>query len=627
MRRVGGWSVVALVSFAVLVAVAEAVLKAVHAHWPQGVLVGLGAFAAALLGLIKPLQDVVTAAWSKALSRRFERNQQRGELIAATAPGRKDLQRVKDLDGARAVLGIHPCIPLPDDADPTLSRELPVYVPRDIHASVTTWISAHEQTGGFLLLLGIAGAGKTRCLYEALREKLPDAPILLPRDAAQVETFISTLDTRGGTVVLWLNEIYDLLGADQLTASLIRRALNHTRPVVIAATMWRERYDALITVQSTGLNRDAHEILTRLCDTHDLDSAFTTPELERVDQLSARDPRLHEALTSLPDGYTDITCALAAKPRLIAHYNYPSNPYEHAILTAAITATHLGHPNPIPVTVLEPLALAQLDPSSRAKAGKNWFAPALDAACTPLPGLNTTPMDAKADSPGTIDGYRAHDILTQTITPPLHDTDITTLVNHAEPDACAVIGATLHLRRNKPEAAVAATRKAATECMSEYAAPAAFHLGILLMQLGDTDGARNAYQLAIDTGHTNWAPMAADDLGDLLAELGDTDGARTNYQIAINTGHTDWAPVAAISLGILLAELGNTDGARTNYQIAINTADANSAPLAAISLGILLAKLGDTDGARTNYQLAMNGQHTGAAELAKTALEMLNGAA
>jgi tetratricopeptide (TPR) repeat protein len=585
MRRVGVGSVIALVSFGVLLSVAEAVLKAVHAHWPQGVLVGLGAFAAALVGLVKPLQDTVTDAWSKAIGRRFDRAEQRRDLLEATTPG---VRRVKDLDGQRAVLGIHSSIPLPEDADPTLSRELPLYVTRDVHATITTWITAHELTGGFLLLLGPAGAGKTRCLYEALREKLPDAPILLPKDAAQVDTFLATLDAKGGPAVLWLNEIYDLLGPDQLTAALIRRALSHTRPVLIVATIWRERYDSLITVQGPDLNRDAYEILARLCDAHDLATAFTASELARVEQLGTRDPRLREALTSLPNGYTDITCTLAAKPRLITHYTHYTNPYEHAVLTAAITATHLGHPDPIPEAVLKPLALAQLDPTTRAKAGKDWFTPALNAACTPLPGLTAAPMDPKAETdPETIDGYRPHDILTQTITPPVRDVDITTLIDNAEADVCRRIGAALYTRHGKTEAAIGATRKALEHGLPEKTAEGSYNLGFLLCESGDTDGARAAYQQAIDTRHIDLAPSAMINLGNLLRQLGDTDGARNAFQQAIDTGHIDQAPKALVNLGNLLNRLGDTDDARNAFQMAAASTHVEAAERARRALKLL----------------------------------------
>src|SRR5919197_661610 len=49
----------------------------------------------------------------------------------------------------------------------------------------------------------------------------------------------------------------------------------------------------------------------------------------------------------------------------------------------------------------------------------------------------------------------------------------------------------------------------------------AFNLGVLLAGQGDAEGARAAYQRAIDSGHVDTAPMAAVHLGVLLAAQGD----------------------------------------------------------------------------------------------------------
>jgi tetratricopeptide (TPR) repeat protein len=70
------------------------------------------------------------------------------------------------------------------------------------------------------------------------------------------------------------------------------------------------------------------------------------------------------------------------------------------------------------------------------------------------------------------------------------------------------------------------------------------------------DGARAAYQQAIDSGHADAAPMAAFGLGGLLADHSDVDGARAAYQQAIDSGHADQAPSAALNLGVLLREQG-----------------------------------------------------------------------
>ncbi len=51
-------------------------------------------------------------------------------------------------------------------------------------------------------------------------------------------------------------------------------------------------------------------------------------------------------------------------------------------------------------------------------------------------------------------------------------------------------------------------------------------LGLLLEEQGDAEGAREAYQRAIDSGHPDAAAVAAFNLGNLLREQGDLAGAR-----------------------------------------------------------------------------------------------------
>jgi tetratricopeptide (TPR) repeat protein len=63
-----------------------------------------------------------------------------------------------------------------------------------------------------------------------------------------------------------------------------------------------------------------------------------------------------------------------------------------------------------------------------------------------------------------------------------------------------------------------------------------------------SDGARAAYQFAIDSGHADEAPKAALGLGILLKEQGDSDGARAAYQHAIDSGHPEAKPLASAAL-------------------------------------------------------------------------------
>jgi Flp pilus assembly protein TadD len=76
---------------------------------------------------------------------------------------------------------------------------------------------------------------------------------------------------------------------------------------------------------------------------------------------------------------------------------------------------------------------------------------------------------------------------------------------------------------------------------------------LLLKEQADVDGARAAFQVAVDSGHPDAAPKAAVGLGLLLAKQGDVDGARAAYQLAVDSGHSDMAPMAMHRLRLLNA--------------------------------------------------------------------------
>jgi len=122
--KIGIWSALTVAVFAIVAAAAPSVLKAAHVHWAVWPLALAGAFVTAVAGLAKPVTEAVTQRWA-----------------AQTISGLEHRDRVRDLeqevggrDGGlplageitdRALLGIHPAIPLPAGADASLAADLP----------------------------------------------------------------------------------------------------------------------------------------------------------------------------------------------------------------------------------------------------------------------------------------------------------------------------------------------------------------------------------------------------------------------------------------------------------------------------------------------------------------------
>src|SRR5215470_12195597 len=127
--RLGVWSALAVVVFAALLAAAPAVLKSAHVHWPAWPIALAAAIVTALVGLAKPVTDALTQRWAERTKRDLERQDRAHELEHAVGGREKGLPSAGEITD-RALLGIHPSIPLPPDADPTLSPDLPLYIPR-----------------------------------------------------------------------------------------------------------------------------------------------------------------------------------------------------------------------------------------------------------------------------------------------------------------------------------------------------------------------------------------------------------------------------------------------------------------------------------------------------------------
>jgi tetratricopeptide (TPR) repeat protein len=85
--------------------------------------------------------------------------------------------------------------------------------------------------------------------------------------------------------------------------------------------------------------------------------------------------------------------------------------------------------------------------------------------------------------------------------------------------------------------------------------------------------ARQCLTVVSESGDAEVAPRAALNLGVLLADQGDPQGARAAYQQAIDSGHPEQAPTAASKLGVLLVAQGDPQGARAAYQQAIDSGD------------------------------------------------------
>jgi tetratricopeptide (TPR) repeat protein len=141
----------------------------------------------------------------------------------------------------------------------------------------------------------------------------------------------------------------------------------------------------------------------------------------------------------------------------------------------------------------------------------------------------------------------------------------------------------------------------------------------MLSKRGDVDGARAAYQVAIDSGHAEFAPAVWFNLGNLLVEEGDDEGARAAYQEAIDSGNPRQAGRAAVNLGNLLKRRGEEADAEQAYRLAADLGNAKGS----LNLGALYAGQGRLDEARAAFQAAADSDDPEARQMADRRLAVL----
>ncbi|MFG1603773.1 hypothetical protein [Actinoplanes sp. NPDC049265] len=327
-----------------------------------------------LTGKSTPTRETVAAFLSAC---GLDQQAQRPWMAARDRAGAAHLNRPAGAIRVRAAvarrLGVHPSIRTSTDAG-----ELPGYVPRDFDPGLREML----RPGTFVLLRGGSSTGKTRALFEAVRETLPDW-WLLHGDG-----------TPGPRTVWWLDELQRCpVPADRMRAALAVGA-------TAVATLWPDEYNCRTTPRIPGRPdpyADEREILG-LAHVIDVPDEFTAAERMRAERLAADDQRLRIAVDSTDAGVTQV---LAAGPELIRRWagadsTDPRQYAGQAIITAALDARRVGARGPLTRDCLAAAAPAYLTAAQRAAAPPDWLDRAVDYATTRLHGAAAclTPVGA-----------------------------------------------------------------------------------------------------------------------------------------------------------------------------------------------------------------------------------------
>uniref|UniRef100_A0AAU2VDS4 Sel1 repeat family protein n=1 Tax=Streptomyces sp. NBC_00003 TaxID=2903608 RepID=A0AAU2VDS4_9ACTN len=619
--RATGWKVAGAVVVCACSIGGAALFAAGQVPGPAWATAVVGAVVAVLVVPGKKAVEALGARWTAPVERLAKRSAARSSLLSR-AP------RVTDAEH-RMALSIHTAIPLPEEADPGLSGSLPEYISRGIDTDVRAWIKGHTKSGGLVVLVGAAAAGKTRSLYEALRAEVPDWRMPDVVTGTQLNTLVADGVDLSRSVV-WLDELQNFFTDDALTANSVRQlVLGRHGPVLLAATIRAEELDRLLPAQppasgeGTGASRPVgdqhaqevvkmlarwspHSAMSERAVRFHVDSRLTSDELARARELAEIDPRIARALLGAEEAR--ITATLAGAPDLIERWTLETagDPAGQSVITAAVVARRCGHPEPIPSGVLEALALPVLAEQGRAPLSAEWLPTALAWAESPVKG-SISALRRSMTRPGVVDGFRVSDVLLQhsydapdenPVAPLLaRDGTWATLLEHAAPSARTAIGVAAE-EAGRADTAVRAWRAAA----ADDDVRAMNWLGWFHAHRGDLHESAAWFRRAADRGSL----PAMSSLGLCLERLGDADEAEAWFRQAATQGYAG----AMVNLGMRLFARGDPAEGESWYRRAAELGQAD----AMANLGYRLAQRGDLDEAEQwNRRGAVLG-HPGAME-------------
>lgn len=360
--------------------------------------------------------------------------------LAATRNGQRPGPAVTDWDPTN--LGVHASITVQSE------RTLTPFVPREhdaqLRALLRDLLEPNAQSR-LLLVIGNSCVGKTRSLYEAVLEALPQWSLITPKTDSDLK---SALDNGiPAATVVWLDELQDRLSfaPDSITAaSAVHRLLRSTDlgPILFAGTIWPDELALLNARPPAGAPTNAQAIRNLLVDAIAVPVPDIFTDVDLKEAKRSEDRRILTAIATAADAThpkagLKITQVLAGGAQLLARL-YPDpgtptsgtfSPAARAVLHAAADLRRIGHPNPIPGWALREVAPAYLEPASP-RPVTTWLPAAFEEATAdatdddPLTGRHTldvhtrgvpalTPTWTTDRSGDQVASYSLHDYLAQ----------------------------------------------------------------------------------------------------------------------------------------------------------------------------------------------------------------------
>ncbi|MGW7015040.1 tetratricopeptide repeat protein, partial [Streptomyces sp. NPDC054951] len=412
---------------------------------------------------------------------------------------------------------------------------VPPYIARDQDTVLRERITQAAERGGLVLVVGDSTAGKTRAACEAVRAVLPDHRILAPACGEDVPPAVHVAARAGVACVVWLDDLENYLGPQELEPGLLAELVRLRIPVV--ATMRTQQYDTFNpqardndSPHDPSVSKRALAVGARvlnLTEPIELQRLWTGSELARA--ADCDDSRVIDALTR--HGPYGIAEYLAAGPDLLNRWKRANRAGGHprgaALVAAAIDLTRTGLRPPYHLDVLSTLHQSYLDQAGGPLLRPESLDEALAWASDVRYGVTSLLLPTTDPGAWTVFDY----LVDHTFTPVPQDVWEAALTHAADASDRFTVG--VHAYSVAPHIAETAWLP-----LAHSANPAvAFNLGVLLTNVGRVAEAETYFRQALDAGDTN----AANNLGVLLTNVGRVAEAETYFRQALDAGDTNAA--------------------------------------------------------------------------------------
>jgi hypothetical protein len=490
--------------------------------WLLGVAAAGGAAAAWWAGSLPAVAGSAVIALAAAVAGVLSR---RGTQVLEEAAGRSlemrhkllrdrwgRLPRVREVTDLLSV-GVHRAARSDSGGDPEFVR-------RDVSGALESAMARHP----FVIVVGESTAGKSRVAFEAVRVVLPGYRLILPDpdDRTSLRAAVAAAEQERRCVI-WLDDLERYLGADGLTAHVVRKVLSSREAgsCVIVGTIRaqeRARFGGMPAEDDGSLAAGDQRAGRRVLDLAEevrLDRRWTAAEIGRA-RTAGGDRRIADAI-----GHADrygIAEFLAAGPQLLAAWRdawAPEGGHARgaALVAAAVDAQRAGWRRPLPLWLLQELHEPYLSARGGMMLRPEPWADALAWALTPLYATSSLLLPSGRDS----DAALAFDYLPDAVDadPAIRAIPAQTwslLITAADPATCVDIGWEAELRHCRQIAATA-FRKAIDGGVITGAAGLASILGTA----GDTDDAAEVLRSAIDSATADADPAELAELQDALS--------------------------------------------------------------------------------------------------------------